>query len=175
MTSRLSASNLGATCVLIASVIWGTTGTTATFASGVSPLGIGAVTMGLGGLLLALTALGSIFASAGRIVAHWPMLVFGAVSVGVYPLAFYTSMHLAGVAIGTVVSIGSAPLAASVIERLFDGQRLTRRWCMGAVTGLLGAVLLCFAKSAAHAEAADSLDVICGILLGLVAGLTYAL
>ncbi len=177
MTSRFSSSQVGALCVLLASALWGTTGTTATFAAGVSPLGIGAVTMGLGGLLLALTALGSILGSGKRILDHWPMLAFGALSVGVYPLAFYTSMHLAGVAIGTVVSIGSAPLAASITERVFDGQKLTKKWCMGAVTGLVGAVLLCFAKSAPHGHGnpADAANVVYGILLGLVAGLTYAL
>ncbi|MEZ2128753.1 MULTISPECIES: DMT family transporter [unclassified Sinorhizobium] len=163
--------------MLLASALWGTTGTTATFAAGVSPLGIGAVTMGLGGLLLALTAMRSILESGSRILKHWPMLASGAVSVGVYPLAFYTSMHLAGVAIGTVVSIGSAPLAASVIERVFDGWKLTTRWCMGAVTGLAGAVLLCFAKSGPHGQVnpAGSWNVVYGILLGLIAGLTYAL
>ena len=46
----------GTLCVLAASVLWGTTGTAATFAPGVGPLAIGAAAMGLGGLLQALTA-----------------------------------------------------------------------------------------------------------------------
>jgi drug/metabolite transporter, DME family len=36
-------------------------------------------------------------------------------------------MHLAGVAAGTVVPIGSAPLASALIERVVDERRLTRR------------------------------------------------
>ena len=36
--------------------------------------------------------------------------------MAVYPLAFYTSMRLAGVAVGTVVSIGSAPLGSEATE-----------------------------------------------------------
>ncbi|WP_425984749.1 DMT family transporter [Ensifer sp. R-19] len=177
MTSQNSVSFVGFACVLIASALWGTTGTTATFASGVSPLGIGAVAMGFGGLLLALTALHSIVKSSSRIAAQWPMLVLGSLSVAIYPLAFYSSMHLAGVAIGTVISIGSAPLAASLIERIFDGQKLTTRWLLGAAAGLAGAVLLTFSESAGHGggNAQDAAAVLYGVLLGLVSGLLYAL
>ncbi|MEI2296617.1 DMT family transporter [Ensifer sp. MJa1] len=177
MTSQNSVSFVGFACVLVASALWGTTGTTATFASGVSPLGIGAVAMGLGGLLLALTALHSIVKSRQRIASHWPMLILGSLSVAIYPLAFYSSMHLAGVAIGTVISIGSAPLAASLIERIFDGQRLTTRWLLGAATGLAGAALLTFSESTGHGgtNAQDATAVLYGILLGLVSGLLYAL
>ncbi|MGF6256798.1 DMT family transporter [Ensifer sp. LBL] len=175
MTSRTSASFVGFACVLVASALWGTTGTTATFASGVSPLGIGAVAMGLGGLLLALTALRSIVKSRAKLAAQWPMLILGSLSVAIYPLAFYSSMHLAGVAIGTVISIGSAPLAASLIERFFDGQKLTTRWLLGAAAGLGGAVLLTFSESHGSGGAADPTAVLYGILLGLVSGLLYAL
>lgn len=175
MTSRTSASFVGFACVLTASALWGTTGTTATFASGVSPLGIGAVAMGLGGLLLALTALHSIVKSRAKLTAQWPMLLLGSLSVAIYPLAFYSSMHLAGVAIGTVISIGSAPLAASLIERFFDGQKLTTRWLLGAAAGLGGAVLLTFSESHGSGGAADATAVLYGILLGLVSGLLYAL
>ncbi|HEV7305993.1 DMT family transporter [Ensifer sp.] len=177
MTSQPSASFVGIACVLIASALWGTTGTTATLASGVGPLGIGAVAMGLGGLLLALTALRSILKSRHRIAGQWPMLVLGSLSVAIYPLAFYSSMHLAGVAIGTVISIGSAPLAASLIERFFDGQKLTTRWILGAAAGLAGAALLTFSESAGHggADAQDARAVLYGILLGLLSGLLYAL
>ena len=51
--------------------------------------------------------------------------MLSAVAVAVFPLAFYTSMRLAGVAVGTVVAIGSAPAAAAVIERLADRTPLT--------------------------------------------------
>ncbi|OCP01804.1 MULTISPECIES: EamA family transporter [unclassified Ensifer] len=182
MTSKNSAAQasgsfVGIACVLLASAIWGTTGTTATFAKGVGPLGIGAVAMGLGGLLLALTASRSILRNSRRIAAQWPMLLIGSLSVAVYPLAFYSSMHLAGVAIGTVISIGSAPLAASLIERIFDGQRLTTRWLLGAAAGLAGAVLLCLAEGAGHdgAGAENATAVFYGIVLGLLSGLLYAL
>jgi drug/metabolite transporter, DME family len=173
----------GAVFVLAASVLWGTTGTAATFAPAVSPLAIGAVAMGIGGLLQALYAARPISSQWRDLLERWRLVLLGAGAVAVYPLAFYTSMHLAGVAVGTVVSIGSAPVAAAVIERCADKKPLTRRWLAGALLGVGGAVLLSLAGhrpggDSAGAEAGFALDswaAPAGIVLGLVAGVTYAL
>ena len=170
--------SLGVALVLVASVLWGTTGTAATFASDVSPLAIGAAAMGPGGLLQMLIALRQISGDWAKLKAHCSYVIIGAVAVGVYPLAFYTSMHLAGVTIGTVITIGSAPLLSAVIERVFDNKRLTGHWSMGAALGLLGTIMLCIAKAHGHAEpSADTFAIrsLFGVLLGLVAGATYAL
>ncbi len=169
---------VGSLCVLLASVLWGTTGTAATFAPSVGPLAIGAVAMGLGGLLQALMAAARIAREVSGLRAQRGVVLLGAMAVAVYPLAFYSSMHLAGVAAGTVVSIGSAPLASALIERVVDGRRLTRRWMLGAALGLSGTVLLCVAEAAkAHSTSgAGSVRMtVLGVGLGLVAGLTYAL
>jgi DME family drug/metabolite transporter len=166
----------GALFVLAASVLWGTTGTAATFAPDVSPLAIGAVAMGVGGMLQAAIAARSITALAASLRSQWPMVAVGSFAVAAYPLAFYSSMHLAGVAVGTVVSIGSAPLASAVIERIVDKRRFTGRWAVGAVLGVSGAVLLCFAGGG-HGNPATQAgwSTPAGIGLGLIAGLTYAL
>ncbi|WP_338017463.1 DMT family transporter [Streptomyces adustus] len=178
MTGTGRSAGVGALCVLAASVLWGTTGTAATFAPAVGPLAIGAAAMGLGGLLQALLAAPQITDSVAGLRERRGTVLLGAASVAVYPLAFYSSMHLAGVAVGTVVSIGTAPLASALIERVVDGRRLTRRWLLAATLGLLGTVLLCVAE-AAHATAAtgrSSLSAtLLGIGLGLVAAATYAL
>jgi DME family drug/metabolite transporter len=175
---RGRAAGIGALCVLAASVLWGTTGTAATFAPDVGPLAIGAVAMGLGGLLQALVAAPQIARHASRLRGQRGTVLLGAASVTVYPLAFYSSMHLAGVAVGTVVSIGTAPLASALIERVVDGRRLTRRWILAATLGLPGTVLLCVAE-AAHATGGTGRSslpgTLLGIGLGLVAAATYAL
>ncbi|MFF3200745.1 DMT family transporter [Streptomyces sp. NPDC002962] len=168
----------GSLCVLSASVLWGTTGTAATFAPAVGPLAIGAAAMGLGGLLQALVAAPRIARERSALRARRGVVALGALAVGAYPLAFYSSMHLAGVAAGTVVSIGSAPLASALIERVVDKRRLTRRWMTGAALGLSGTVLLCVAE-AAEAHSGPGVHsvrtTVLGVGLGLVAGLTYAL
>ncbi|MEU0741127.1 EamA family transporter [Streptomyces sp. NPDC006134] len=168
----------GSLCVLLASLLWGTTGTAATFAPGVGPLAIGAVAMGLGGLLQAAVALPAIVRQAPGLRARRGTVLLGALSVAAYPLAFYSSMHLAGVAAGTVVSIGSAPLASALIERVADRRRLTRRWMTGAALGLSGTVLLCAAEAAQADSGTTGRSVgatVLGVGLGLVAGVTYAL
>jgi len=164
----------GVVGVLIAAVLWGTTGTAATFAPAVSAVAIGAVAMGFGGLLQALIALGSIRQHYRQLHNHWRLLLVGAVAVAIYPLAFYAAMREAGVTVGTLVSIGSAPLLSALIEYQLDGQRLSKRWSLGAAIGVIGMLLLCLAKSHSSPPG-ETTRVLAGILLGLIAGLTYAL
>jgi DME family drug/metabolite transporter len=177
-TAGFHGTTWGALFVLAASVLWGTTGTAATFAPDVSPLAIGAVAMGFGGLLQTAIAARPMKAFGSSLRSQWRTVALGALAVALYPLAFYSSMHLAGVAVGTVVSIGSAPLASAVIERAADKRPFTRRWVGGAVLGVVGAALLCIAnagKADSAATAAPGWSTPAGIALGLVAGLTYAL
>ena len=47
-------------------------------------------------------------------------------------------MHYAGITIGTVVSIGSAPLIAAVLERFFDRKVLSKKWFLSFVLGVVG-------------------------------------
>ncbi|MFF1646186.1 DMT family transporter [Streptomyces sp. NPDC058240] len=174
---RAAGPGIGALAVLLASVLWGTTGTAATFAPQVGPLAIGAAAMGLGGLLQALLAGRGIARGRAALRAQWRIVLVGGAGVALYPLAFYTSMHLAGVAVGTVVSIGSAPLASALIERLADGRRLSRRWLTGAALGLAGTVLLCAAEAAQAGTGTgtgSARQTVVGVGLGLVAGVTYA-
>jgi drug/metabolite transporter, DME family len=163
----------GTLCVLAASVLWGTTGTAATFAPAVGPLAIGAAAMGLGGLLQALFAARPISRQRAELGAQRRVVLLGGAAVAVYPLAFYTSMRLAGIAVGTVVSIGSAPLASALAERVVDQRRLTIRWMAGAALGLAGIVLLCLAEATRPGHPA-AWPVVLGVGLGLVAGVTYA-
>ena len=162
----------GIAAVFIASILWGTTGTAATFAPDLSSLAVGAVAMGIGGLLQGLIAVAAIVRQRRLIARQWRYLLTGALAVAIYPLAFYASMRLAGVTVGTVISIGSAPLLSALIEYRLDGLRLTKQWAGGALIGLIGMALLCLAKSGGHGEADHA---IVGMLLGLLAGFTYAL
>lgn len=173
------AARAGTSAVLAASVLWGTTGTAATAAPEVGPLAIGAAAMGVGGLLQALTAHRTLRRHRDALRARPRLVLLGGLAVAVYPLAFYSSMRLAGVAVGTVVSLGSAPIASAVVERVVDGRRLSPRWLAAAAVGLAGVVLLCGAQAlagGAHGVAESSpTRGVTGVALGLVAGLTYAL
>lgn len=165
---------LGMCGVLSAAILWGTTGTAATFAPQVSAVAIGAVAMGMGGILQALFAARSIARFAEQLRSNWCVLLIGAIAVAIYPLAFYVSMHLAGVTVGTVIAIGSAPLFSALIEYCLQGQKLSVRWMLGASLGIAGMLLLSIAKNGSHQLASESTAVTSGVILGLIAGFTYA-
>ena len=165
----------GVAAILFASVVWGTTGTAATFAPEVSAAAIGAAAMGVGGIAQALLAMRGIIRARAALWQQRRLLLIGALAVAVYPMAFYGSMRLAGVTVGTVITIGSAPILSALIEYVFDRARLSRRWVIGAFVGLIGMVCICLAENAAQGHVVTGDAVLPGIALGLLGGLTYAL
>ncbi|PQZ93946.1 EamA family transporter [Arthrobacter sp. MYb227] len=158
--------------MVITALLWGTTGTVATFAPEVGPLAIGAAALGIGGLLQAVIAIPALRVAAPQLRANRAKVLLGGLAVGIYPLAFYSSMHLAGVAVGSVLSLASAPLASGVLEWLVDRRPLSRWWMLAAGLGVLGSTLLCVSKL--QGAATELLPMLAGIGLGLIAGATYA-
>jgi DME family drug/metabolite transporter len=163
----------GVIALLLASLLWGTTGTSATFLPhDISPIAIGASTMGIGGLLL--------FGTAPRM--SWAILrdpharrwaALGALGVFVYPLAFYSAMNLAGVAVGNVVALGSGPVFAALFEWLGERQGLSRRWALSTSLAVIGIALLAVGRQAGTSGV--SAGTLPGVTLGLLAGAAYAL
>jgi len=138
----------------------------------VSPLAIGASTMTVGGVLLFLISARSAI-TAIRDAASRRWLLVGAIGVFVYPLAFYLSMDLAGVAIGNVVSLGTGPVFAAILEWVVERRRLSRLWLLCTGFAIAGVVLLALGG---HGTAtAESANVLPGILFGVLAGFAYAL
>ena len=165
-TSRSS----GAWALVLASLLWGTTGTAASFfPDDVSPLAVGASTMTIGGILLFVVSLRASLAAI-RDASSRKWLILGALGVVVYPLAFYSSMDLAGVAIGNVVSLGTGPVFAALLEWVFERHRPSRLWALCTAAAVGGIVLLAVGRDSGAGS-----DVVAGVLLGLVAGLSYAL
>jgi len=158
--------------LLLASILWGTTGTAASFLpDNVSPLAIGASTMTVGGILLfAVSARGAI--AAMRVAATRKWLFIGAIGVFIYPLAFYSAMDEAGVAIGNVVALGSGPVFAALFEWIWERRGLSLRWLISTLIAVAGIILLSAGK---HVDAGDTGNVPLGVVLGLLAGASYAL
>ncbi|MDO4918766.1 DMT family transporter [Kocuria sp.] len=162
----------GLAALTLTAVLWGTTGTAATFAQGAGPLAIGAVALGLGGILQGVIAVPGLRRDSDALRRGAATVAAGAVFVAVYPLAFYTSMHLAGVAVGSTISLASAPLASGLLERLVDKTPLGGWWALSAVLGVAGSAMLCVATLQGGATSAGA--TVQGVLLGLVAGVSYA-
>jgi len=160
--------------LVVSCVLWGTTGTAATlFSDEVSPIAIGASTMTFGAVLLfAVSRRAAIGVMRDRSVRGW--LLAAAAGMVAYPLAFYASMDLAGVAIGNVISLGSGPLFAALLEWSVSRRRLSGRWMLSASIAITGMILLVVGGHGAGSPV-DEQSIPAGVMLGLVAGAGYAL
>ncbi|MEZ8242846.1 DMT family transporter [Vibrio splendidus] len=173
--NRVNEFQTGTLAILFASILWGTTGTAAIFAPDLSPLAIGAFSMGVGGLMQAGLAYRKILFAFDKLLQNKKLLTVSALALAVYPLAFYSSMKLSGVAIGTVVSIATAPFFSALLECLISKKNnINKRWLTSFAIGVVGIGLLVFSESSSANESGDDLKLL-GIGLGLVAGLCYAI
>jgi DME family drug/metabolite transporter len=142
-------------------------GTALAFAPpGVQPAAVGAVRIALGGLaLLVLAALrGELRSGVG-----WPPLATTTAAVGIaaYQPFFFAGVARTGVALGTIVAIGSTPVWAGAIGFLFRGEKPTVRWGIATALAVSGcALLLLDARGGVSVAAA-------GILFALAAGACY--
>lgn len=160
-----------AVMVGIAASLWGTTGTVAYLISdSVSAVTVGAITMGVGGVILALLG-------GRRALTLWadpslrPVLLVGAVAVAVYPLAFYTGMSLAGVAVGNIVALATGPLVGAVLEWRLERDPPGVTWWWALLVGVVGVIAL--ASGERELTTADPHLWPVGLGLALLAGVAY--
>jgi DME family drug/metabolite transporter len=152
--------------ILGAAALFGTTGTV--LANG--PLGVDSVTAGVARLLVGGAGLAVISHRHFRQVLgqHW-VAALGAVGVGAYQLCFFYSTRHAGVAVATVITIGSSPLFARLIGAFRRRPAPHRLWYLAA---LILSVGLAFLSSAQ--DAGSQVEFV-GVVSALVAGLSYAI
>ncbi|MCU0189059.1 DMT family transporter, partial [Citrobacter freundii] len=159
--------------VLFAAFLWGTAGTAASFAKGISPLVIATISVGFGGLIHTFLSLKAIKKNYQKLF-NYKSQIFIAVLVSILcPFAFYSSVSLAGVSIGTVISIGCAPLFSVLLEWILDKRKLSLKWLVSFILGFLGIILLSYAGDHAQQQVVQS-DRILGVLFGLLSSLSYA-
>jgi drug/metabolite transporter, DME family len=124
--------------VFLAATCFGTTGTAQAIGPGGSPVAVGAARIVFGGLLLVLMA--------RRVGVRMPSVSRGLVgmacAVALYQLSFFAAVRLTGVAVGTVVAIGTGPAAAGLLGRVVNGERLDARWAQATALAAVGVLLL---------------------------------
>jgi DME family drug/metabolite transporter len=152
--------------VLAAAVLFGTTGTAQALGPGVAPLALGAARIVIGAALLAGVAL---LAGAYRLDTGRGALLLAGACVAVYQASFFAALDRTGVAVGTVVAIGSAPAFAGLFARVFAGEPLRRRWAAATSLACAGVCLLVLGGGAAAGEVSTV-----GVGLALVSGAGYA-
>jgi DME family drug/metabolite transporter len=155
--------------VLLSAVLFGTTGTAQALGpDGTSPLTVGAARVALGAAALVAIAFATRALRAGGRWAPVPALAT-AVGVAAYQLSFFAAVDSTGVALGTVVALGSGPAFAGLFSLALRGERPTGRWAGATALAVGGATLLVLAGG-------DSASVDpAGVLLALGAGASYGL
>jgi len=152
--------------VLIAGILWGTTGTLQTFLQdGISPIAIAGVRSAIGGGVLLLAVL--IMKKVDFRNWSWKWTLLAAITIALFQSFFFTSIRFTGVAVGTVVTIGSSPVFAGLVEWLLWKRKPTRIWGAATTLAIIGCILLFVNKG----EATVNLT---GVLLGLCAGVMFA-
>ncbi len=144
-TSLPSSAGRGILFIAVAAVAWGTGGAAAAILYDTSGLGPVAVSFWrfAGGVLL-LAAVHLLFREplAGRArVRRWPVVATG-VGLAVYQTAYFAAVGWAGLAVATVVTLGSGPVLAAVGSRLLLGERLGRSGAVTVTAALAGLALL---------------------------------
>lgn len=153
--------------VLSAAILWGTTGTAQTFIpTTVDPFFVSMLRLAIGGIIL-LMVLGLMRKLK---FADWPWkkTLLTAAFLAVFQYCFFSSVRLTGVAIGTVLSIGSAPVFAGLFESFVMKKPPSRKWMMATVLTIAGCAILFFNKELVVFSPL-------GAMFAIAAGLLFAL
>ena len=158
--------------VLLAAMLWGTTGTAQTLV----PAGLPAHWVGALRLLVA-GAFFWIYLLAGRggqplrlqfASVQWGWVVLAGASMAAYNLTFFAGVKVSSVAVGTAIALGSGPIWAGLLQRVVARRSPSGVWWLGSLFAVAGGSLMVLGS-------ARQLDIsIAGIGLCLTAGLSYA-
>lgn len=153
--------------VLLAAMLWGTVGTTQTYlGEGVSSIAVAATRSLIGGGVLLMAALAMRKINFKK--WSWKWTILAALTIALFQCLFFTSVRFTGVAVGTVITIGSSPVFSGIIEWFFWKRRPNRVWGMATLLAIIGCMLLFINKGEATVDPF-------GILLALSAGVMFAL
>lgn len=159
--------------VLAAAALWGTTGTAQALGGADDPVAVAAARLAVGGaaLVLVVVITGGTAALARclrRPLLAWTLL--GAVATAIFQAAFFSAVATTGVTTGTVVALGTAPVATGLCAAGFFAEPLTRRWATATVLAVVGCTVLLTAATAGASTVAPV-----GVAAAVVAGFCYGL
>jgi DME family drug/metabolite transporter len=171
--------------VLAAAVCFGTTGTAQALGPTADPLSLGAARILIGGGALAAVALALHLAgrrddatgtsvaptSGGRPtrLGNALLVLAGAAGVLAYQPAFFAGTAANGVAVGTVIALGSAPVLTGALDWAIRRRFPGRAWILATVLATAGVAILAAASGTGPA-AVDPL----GVAASIGAGASYA-
>lgn len=154
--------------VVLAGILFGTTGTArALEPRGTTSMGVGSARLVVGGLTLL-----AIMLAQGRspvpALRLWrrPATILAGGCAALYQVGFFASVQLTGVALGTLVTVGSSPVLAGLLAWAVLGHRPRAAW--------VAATVLCLGGLALLSADGFALGSWAGVALALLAGLAAA-
>lgn len=128
---------------------------------------IGGIRVGIGGLALVASAgfRRELFPMRGFLR---PVILLAGVTQVVFNISYFTALSLTGVAVGTMVAIGSAPIFAGVLGIVFDRDPVRPAWYGATALAIIGLTVL----SVSGGEISVNVG---GIAAALAAGFSYSM
>lgn len=160
----------GIVFILLAALLWGTTGTAQALApGGAQPVGIGTLRLLVGGAALLVFYITRQKRLRLPLRPKLPVLpvLLGAACMAAYQVLFFAAVARTGVAVGTVIAIGSSPILAGALAFTFRGERPGRKWALATLLAVAGCALITLAGKEIHVDPL-------GVLLAVGAGAAYA-
>jgi DME family drug/metabolite transporter len=155
--------------VLFAAICFATTGTSRALGpDSVTSLGVAAIRFIVGAIaLFTITALARkpLATSVSLPLYMWIIAGFGQ---AMYGATFFAAVHETGVAVGTVVALGSAPILTGILSAALFRSLPSRKWMLATAIAIAGMSLIVLSGNDTNVSAI-------GVLYALGAGLGYAL
>ncbi|GGE52924.1 DMT family transporter [Actibacterium pelagium] len=159
---------MGVGAVVLAALLWGSTGTIQTMLpADRDPLAVGALRNLIGAAALLVLAFAGRQSRGAFSALPWGRVCAAGVAIALYNLSFFGAVSQVGVGIGTAITIGSAPIWATLMEIAFARLFPTRLRLLGQTLAIAGVVILVLAGVGGGTTPQ-------GIGLALTAGICYA-
>ncbi|MFI7316612.1 DMT family transporter [Streptomyces venezuelae] len=173
----------GLFCLVVAGIAWGTAGAAAALVFRDSDMGPVSLSFWrcAGGFVLLLAArlirprAAAVHTAAARVAAE-PVrrrvrrILATGVALAVFQTAYFASVEATGLAVGTVVTMGSGPVLIALGARLALGERLGRGGGVAVLGALAGLVVLVLGDEGGGAATVRP----AGVVWGLVSAAAYA-
>lgn len=157
----------GQLLVLAAAVLWGTSGT----AQALAPASATSAMVGTARIMLSALVLILFAAFEGRL-RPWrtfvrPIFLLTGLTQALFQITYFGALAYTGVAVGTMVAIGSCPIFAGLLGIVLDKEKLSCRWLCATAIALTGLLILTL-------DDGPKVQVdVRGLLLALTAGFSY--
>lgn len=157
----------GQLLVLSAAVLWGTSGT----AQALAPASATSAMVGTARIMLSCLVLILFAAFEGRLrpLRQFlrPIFLLTGLMQALFQVTYFGGIAYTGVAVGTMVAIGSCPIFAGILGVVLDKEKLSLRWLCATAIALTGLLILTL-------DDGPKVQVdVRGLLLALAAGFSY--